>query len=125
MLTGALILGTRISQSSSMLWSVPSSIKGICGSQETSPCPRRKESSVSIASTVSTAQMLFRYVITALHIASKLRFLQSAFARYVLNNQLGAVALLNPAMEGRTETDNVFNDGKCYFSRHKIHLICL
>ncbi|KAJ6525593.1 SacI homology domain-containing protein [Mycena capillaripes] len=35
---------------------------------------------------------------------------QSAFARYVLNNQLGAVALLNPAMEGRTETDNVFND---------------
>ncbi|KAJ7709765.1 SacI homology domain-containing protein [Mycena rosella] len=35
---------------------------------------------------------------------------ESAFARYVLNNQLGAIALLNPSMEGRTETDNVFND---------------
>ncbi|GLB34696.1 putative inositol phosphatase [Lyophyllum shimeji] len=35
---------------------------------------------------------------------------QSAFARYVLNKQLGAVALLNPQGEGRTETDIVFND---------------
>ncbi|RDB21105.1 Phosphatidylinositide phosphatase SAC2 [Hypsizygus marmoreus] len=35
---------------------------------------------------------------------------QSAFARYVLNKQLGAVALLNPQGEGRTEIDLVFND---------------
>ncbi|KAF5386792.1 hypothetical protein D9615_001600 [Tricholomella constricta] len=35
---------------------------------------------------------------------------QSAFARYVLNKQLGAVALLNPQGEGHTETSIVFND---------------
>ncbi|KAK7467319.1 hypothetical protein VKT23_004376 [Stygiomarasmius scandens] len=35
---------------------------------------------------------------------------QSAFARHVLNKQLGAVALLNPSAEGKTETDVVFND---------------
>ncbi|KAG6852944.1 hypothetical protein C0991_007954 [Blastosporella zonata] len=35
---------------------------------------------------------------------------QSAFARYVLNKQLGAVALLNPQSETRTETDIVFNN---------------
>ncbi|KAH0583578.1 hypothetical protein H2248_009201 [Termitomyces sp. 'cryptogamus'] len=35
---------------------------------------------------------------------------QSAFARHVLNKQLGAVALLNPQSETRTETDIVFND---------------
>ncbi|KAG6856457.1 hypothetical protein H0H87_004317 [Tephrocybe sp. NHM501043] len=35
---------------------------------------------------------------------------QSAFARYVLNKQLGAVALLNPQGETRTETDLVFNN---------------
>jgi hypothetical protein len=40
------------------------------------------------------------------------RFLQSAFARYVLNKQLGAVALLNPELDGLTEADLVFNDGK-------------
>lgn len=39
-------------------------------------------------------------------------FLQSAFARYVLNKQLGAVALLNPELDGMTDTDLVFNDGK-------------
>ncbi len=38
--------------------------------------------------------------------------LQSAFARYVLNKQLGAVALLNPTNSGRTDADLVFNDGK-------------
>jgi len=35
---------------------------------------------------------------------------QSAFARYVLSEQLSAVALLNPSMEVRTEADVVFND---------------
>ncbi|KAL0565241.1 hypothetical protein V5O48_016787 [Marasmius crinis-equi] len=34
---------------------------------------------------------------------------QSAFARYILNKQLGAVALLNQA-DGKTETDAIFND---------------
>ncbi len=36
---------------------------------------------------------------------------QSAFARYVLNRQLLAVALLNPSEHGRTDMDVVFNDG--------------
>ncbi|KAG6832044.1 hypothetical protein H0H92_005466 [Tricholoma furcatifolium] len=35
---------------------------------------------------------------------------QSAFARYILNRQLGAVALLNPQNETRAEIDVVFND---------------
>ncbi|KAF4615242.1 hypothetical protein D9613_002633 [Agrocybe pediades] len=35
---------------------------------------------------------------------------QSAFARYVLNKQLGAVALLNPSTTGRTEAELAFND---------------
>ncbi|KAH8117164.1 SacI homology domain-containing protein [Phellopilus nigrolimitatus] len=35
---------------------------------------------------------------------------QSAFARHVLNRQLGAVALLNPTDAGRSEIDVVFND---------------
>jgi len=35
---------------------------------------------------------------------------ESAFARHVLNRQLGAVALLNPSEEKRTEVDIVFND---------------
>lgn len=37
---------------------------------------------------------------------------QSAFARYVLNKQLGAVALLHPTNSGRTEADFCFNDGE-------------
>ncbi|KAI0636699.1 SacI homology domain-containing protein [Trametes polyzona] len=37
---------------------------------------------------------------------------ESAFARHVLNRQLGAVALLNQD-ERRTEMDVVFNDGRC------------
>ncbi|KAF8969687.1 SacI homology domain-containing protein [Flammula alnicola] len=35
---------------------------------------------------------------------------QSAFARYVMNKQLGAVALLNPSNAGRTDADLAFND---------------
>jgi len=35
---------------------------------------------------------------------------QSAFARFILNRQLGAAALLNPEDEGRTEIDHIFND---------------
>jgi hypothetical protein len=35
---------------------------------------------------------------------------QSAFAKYVLNKQLSAVALLNPSFEGHTNLDLVFND---------------
>lgn len=35
---------------------------------------------------------------------------QSAFARYVLNQQLGAVALLTPSITGGLETDLIFND---------------
>ncbi|TFK62545.1 hypothetical protein BDN72DRAFT_964483 [Pluteus cervinus] len=35
---------------------------------------------------------------------------QSAFARHILNKQLGAVALLNPNFQGRSEIDVVVND---------------
>lgn len=43
----------------------------------------------------------------------ELIFAQSAFARHVLDRQLGAVALLDPSEDKatRTETDIVFNDG--------------
>jgi len=37
--------------------------------------------------------------------------MQSAFARYVLNKQLGALALYDPE-EPHHECDMVFNDGK-------------
>jgi hypothetical protein len=50
--------------------------------------------------------------------------LKSAFARYVLNNQLSAVALLHPAMEGRTETDSVFNDGGCFVVSEIVRCEC-
>jgi hypothetical protein len=36
---------------------------------------------------------------------------KSAFARHMLNRQLGAVALLNPMEDSRTEADVVVNDG--------------
>ncbi|EGN95512.1 hypothetical protein SERLA73DRAFT_113095 [Serpula lacrymans var. lacrymans S7.3] len=35
---------------------------------------------------------------------------QSAFARHVMNIHLGAVALLNPSENGRSDTDIIFND---------------
>ena len=38
-------------------------------------------------------------------------FLKSAFARHVLNRQLGSVALQYPSDAGKVETDIVFNDG--------------
>ncbi|KAJ6547710.1 SacI homology domain-containing protein [Mycena capillaripes] len=58
--------------------------------------------------TMSSQKGAFR--VNCIDCLDRTNVVQSAFARYVLNNQLGAVALLNPAMEGRTETDNVFND---------------
>ncbi|KAG7092615.1 hypothetical protein E1B28_008958 [Marasmius oreades] len=45
---------------------------------------------------------------------------QSAFARYILNKQLGAVALLNQA-ERHTENDSIFNDS---MSSTVIHIPC-
>lgn len=41
--------------------------------------------------------------------------MQSAFARYVLNRQLSALALYNPE-EAHHECDMVFNDGRGVFS---------
>ncbi|KAJ7510013.1 SacI homology domain-containing protein [Mycena galericulata] len=58
--------------------------------------------------TMSTQKGVFR--INCIDCLDRTNVVQSAFARYVLNNQLGSVALLNPALEVRTETDNVFND---------------
>jgi phosphatidylinositol 4-phosphatase len=42
---------------------------------------------------------------------------KSAFARHALNRELGAVALLNPVQQGRTEVDIVFNDSKCVLAQ--------
>ena len=39
---------------------------------------------------------------------------QSAFARHVLNRQLGSVALQYPSGTAKAETDVIFNDGKHY-----------
>ena len=36
--------------------------------------------------------------------------IQSAFARHVLDTQLGAVALFDPSEGGKTDLDVVFND---------------
>ncbi|KAJ7449948.1 SacI homology domain-containing protein [Mycena latifolia] len=58
--------------------------------------------------TMSTQKGVFR--VNCIDCLDRTNVVESAFARYILNNQLGAVALLNPSMEGRTETDNVFND---------------
>ncbi|KAF7305034.1 hypothetical protein MKEN_01218400 [Mycena kentingensis (nom. inval.)] len=58
--------------------------------------------------TMSMQKGVFR--VNCIDCLDRTNVVQSAFARYVLNNQLGSVALLNPALEGRTETDNVFND---------------
>lgn len=38
---------------------------------------------------------------------------QSAFARYVLSQQLGAVAVRSPMVGERSEVDLIFNDGRC------------
>jgi hypothetical protein len=46
--------------------------------------------------------------------------IESAFARHVLNIQLGAVALLNTSEEGKTEMDIVFNDSALAGS-HSFH----
>jgi hypothetical protein len=43
----------------------------------------------------------------------------------VLIKQLGAVALLNPTTEGGTETDLVFNDGKCWFQHCWVYIVSL
>ncbi|KAJ7125465.1 SacI homology domain-containing protein [Mycena crocata] len=58
--------------------------------------------------TMSKQKGVFR--VNCIDCLDRTNVVQSAFARFVLNNQLGAVALLNPALEGRTEVDNVFND---------------
>ena len=46
------------------------------------------------------------------HIVQLISFLQSAFARFILNKQLGAVALTNSATDGQSNMDVVFNDSK-------------
>lgn len=48
-------------------------------------------------------------------IVQLINFLQSAFARFVLNKQLGAVALTNSATDGQSNMDVVFNDSKREF----------
>ncbi|KAJ7219415.1 SacI homology domain-containing protein [Mycena pura] len=58
--------------------------------------------------TMSTQKGVFR--VNCIDCLDRTNVVQSAFARHVLINQLGAVALLNPALEGRTEMDSVFND---------------
>lgn len=43
--------------------------------------------------------------------------IKSAFARYVLNKQLSALALFNPSTSGKNGADFVFNDGGLHSSR--------
>ncbi|KAI9466155.1 SacI homology domain-containing protein [Lactarius psammicola] len=50
------------------------------------------------------------YRVNCIDCLDRTNVVQSAFARYVLNRQLLAVALLNPSEHGRTDMDVVFND---------------
>ncbi|KAI9446507.1 SacI homology domain-containing protein [Lactarius indigo] len=50
------------------------------------------------------------YRVNCIDCLDRTNVVQSAFARYVLNRQLLAVALLNPSGNGRTDMDVVFND---------------
>ncbi|KAF8275070.1 SacI homology domain-containing protein [Lactarius quietus] len=50
------------------------------------------------------------YRVNCIDCLDRTNVVQSAFARYVLNRQLLAVALLNPSGHGRTDMDVVFND---------------
>ncbi|CAL1705121.1 unnamed protein product [Somion occarium] len=63
---------------------------------------------VSNNSMMSQQKGVFR--VNCIDCLDRTNVVESAFARYVLNRQLGAVALLNPMTEGKTETDVVFND---------------
>ena len=49
------------------------------------------------------------------NIVQLINLLQSAFARFILNKQLGAVALTNSATDGQSNMDVVFNDSKRVF----------
>ncbi|TFK92292.1 hypothetical protein K466DRAFT_659372 [Polyporus arcularius HHB13444] len=62
---------------------------------------------VSNRQIMSTQKGAFR--VNCIDSLDRTNVVESAFARYVLNRQLGAVALLNPE-EHRTEVDVVFND---------------
>ncbi|PPQ91427.1 hypothetical protein CVT25_014315 [Psilocybe cyanescens] len=50
------------------------------------------------------------YRVNCIDCLDRTNVVQSAFARYMLNKQLGAVALLNPSNSGRTDADLAFND---------------
>jgi len=61
------------------------------------------------------------YRVNCIDCLDRTNVVQSAFARYVLNKQLGAVALLNPTNAGRTDADLAFNDGLEAFLSLPVH----
>ncbi|EIN07173.1 hypothetical protein PUNSTDRAFT_126985 [Punctularia strigosozonata HHB-11173 SS5] len=63
---------------------------------------------ISSGSKMSDQKGVFR--VNCIDCLDRTNVVQSAFARHVLNRQLGAVALLNTTENGRTELDVVFND---------------
>lgn len=63
---------------------------------------------VSDNAIMSRQKAVFR--VNCIDCLDRTNVVQSAFARFILNKQLGAAALLNPEDEGRTEIDHIFND---------------
>ncbi|KAG6880277.1 hypothetical protein C0992_001846, partial [Termitomyces sp. T32_za158] len=63
-----------------------------------------------ISDNVIMAQQRGVWRLNCIDCLDRTNVVQSAFARHVLNKQLGAVALLNPQGETRTDTDVVFNE---------------
>ncbi|KAF7974824.1 hypothetical protein HWV62_11181 [Athelia sp. TMB] len=70
---------------------------------------------ISNNSLMSEQKGVFR--VNCIDCLDRTNVVQSAFARHVLNRQLGAVALLNvPDGPGKTDMDVIFNDSKCQFT---------
>ncbi|KIM48704.1 hypothetical protein M413DRAFT_21047 [Hebeloma cylindrosporum] len=63
-----------------------------------------------VSDNVSFSQQKGVFRVNCIDCLDRTNVVQSAFARYVLNKQRGAVALLNPSNSGRTDADLAFND---------------
>lgn len=83
------------------------------GSRAIPLCQSRGAFTESTVSTVSIGRTLFRLEKHSIWVCNTTHrdALQSAFAKFVLNKQLSAVALLSPSLESQNAMDVVFNDG--------------
>ncbi|PPQ63259.1 hypothetical protein CVT24_006784 [Panaeolus cyanescens] len=63
-----------------------------------------------ISDNVAFSQQKGVFRVNCIDCLDRTNVVQSAFARYVMNKQLGAVALLNPSTANRTDADLAFND---------------